>query len=82
MSSIHHYCCLVVLKYIIEVHTGREPGCDSKINVHAQLFGTRGDTGKRKLLKSIDNAPPKDKDKEKKKKKRTFSAGKVTFLQE
>ena len=40
----------------MEVRTGTKPGSDTEANVHLQLFGERGDTGVRKLLKSI--APP------------------------
>ena len=46
----------LVLEYIVEVHTGSEAGADSEVNVHAQIFGTRGDTGVRKLLKSVDSS--------------------------
>ena len=44
----------LVLEYIVEVHTGSEAGADSEVNVHAHIVGTRGDTGVRKLLKSVD----------------------------
>ena len=47
----------LVLEYIVEVHTGSAAGADSEVNVHAQIFGTRGDTGVRKLLKSVDKEP-------------------------
>ena len=44
------------MEYIVEIHTGNEAGADSEVNVHAQIVGTRGDTGVRKLLKSVDSS--------------------------
>ena len=65
--SLYNY--VTVLEYIVEVHTGSEAGADSEVNVHAQIFGTQGDTGVRKLLKSEDHAIDN-----------MFRTGKVTII--
>lgn len=41
-----------VIRYEVEVYTGREAGADTDANVYIQLFGERGDTGKRGLVQS------------------------------
>ena len=46
---------LAVHHYSIEVHTGQMPGSGTNANVYMLLYGERGDTGNRKLLKS-DNS--------------------------
>ena len=56
MSYISNPFSLSVQTYVLEIHTGSEPGADSDVNVHAQIFGTRGDTGVRKMLRSVDNS--------------------------
>ena len=38
--------------YYVEVYTGDAGGAGTDANVHLQLFGRRGDTGKRRLLHS------------------------------
>ena len=55
-NMVIFYDFLQVLTYIVEVHTGSEPGSDSEVKVHAQIFGTRGDTGVRQLLKPIEES--------------------------
>ncbi|XP_064626993.1 lipoxygenase homology domain-containing protein 1-like isoform X2 [Lineus longissimus] len=40
---------LPVVTYLIEVATGGEPGSDTDANVYINLYGERGDTGKRLL---------------------------------
>ena len=43
---------LAVRDYYVEVHTADAGGAGTDANVYLQLFGARGDTGKRKLLVS------------------------------
>ena len=38
--------------YSVEVYTGRKPNAGTNANVYMIMYGERGDTGKRKLLKS------------------------------
>ncbi|XP_013396607.1 lipoxygenase homology domain-containing protein 1 isoform X2 [Lingula anatina] len=45
-----------VYKYQVEVYTGDKSGAGTNANVYLQVFGERGDTGKRKLLKSTNNS--------------------------
>ena len=59
MISFTFHDAILVLGYIVEVHTGTEPGGDTEANVHLKLDGQRGDTGVRKLLKSL-SPPPED----------------------
>ena len=54
-----HKSLISVLPYGVIVRTGSRSGADSEVNVHAQIFGKRGDTGVRKLLKSV-TPPPED----------------------
>ena len=44
-----------VYKYKLEVHTGDVPAADTDANVWVEVYGERGDTGRRKLLKSNTN---------------------------
>lgn len=55
--NIYHVCFLpcTVLTYTVEVYTGREPGAETQADVFIQLFGSRGDTGKRVLYHSQNN---------------------------
>ena len=39
----------------MEVFTGNEPGADCEANIYLQLFGSRGDAGKRQLYHSKTN---------------------------
>ena len=41
--------------YLLTVYTGKEDGAGTKANVYVQIYGERGDTGRRKLLKSINH---------------------------
>ncbi|XP_066545811.1 oxygen-regulated protein 1 [Amia ocellicauda] len=41
-----------VLVYQVHVHTGSRPGADTDSTVYMNIFGSRGDTGKRKLHRS------------------------------
>ncbi|XP_029447144.1 lipoxygenase homology domain-containing protein 1 [Rhinatrema bivittatum] len=43
---------LPLMDYEIHVYTGSKPGADTDSNVHINLIGTRGDSGKRKLWRS------------------------------
>ena len=51
-STINH-CFLAVLTYTLDVFTGNFPEAGTDANVYAMLVGERGDTGFRKLLKSL-----------------------------
>ncbi len=46
-----------VIKYRVEIHTGKEPGAepDPDARCYIQMFGTRGDSGKRWLYQSLNN---------------------------
>ena len=44
-----------VYKYELLVHTGTCEGADTKASAYAMIVGERGDTGKRKLLKSKES---------------------------
>jgi len=44
-----------VLTYHVEVYTGNLPDAGTDANVHLMLVGERGDTGHRRLLKSLSN---------------------------
>ncbi|XP_028592785.2 oxygen-regulated protein 1 [Podarcis muralis] len=46
---------LPLVFYNISVYTGTIPGAETNSNVYITLFGTRGDSGKRKLHKSRTN---------------------------
>ena len=52
----------------MEVYTGPQGGADTKVKGYAQLFGKRGDTGRRKLLRHKEDASKDD----------MFLPGKVT----
>ena len=41
-----------VFKYLVETHTAYMPGSGTDANVYIELYGERGDTGRRKLLHS------------------------------
>ncbi|XP_030070331.1 lipoxygenase homology domain-containing protein 1 [Microcaecilia unicolor] len=43
---------LPLVDYEIHIYTGTKPGSDTDANVHINLIGTRGDSGKRKLHQS------------------------------
>jgi len=45
--------CCAVLKYRLDVFTGDLPDASTKSAVYVMLVGDRGDTGHRKLLKSL-----------------------------
>ncbi|MGH0147358.1 UNVERIFIED_CONTAM: hypothetical protein FKN15_010686 [Acipenser sinensis] len=45
---------LPVLVYQVYVYTGSRPGADTDSAVYINIFGSRGDTGKRKLHKSVN----------------------------
>lgn len=40
------------MKYRVETYTGSLPGSDTEANVFVNLFGERGDMGKRLLFRS------------------------------
>jgi len=42
-----------VLTYEVEVCTGKQPHAGTDANVHVMLVGQRGDTGRRRLLRSL-----------------------------
>ena len=44
-----------VHKYQVELYTGEEEKAGTEVNVYLQLFGERGDSGPRKLLKANNN---------------------------
>jgi len=46
---------VTVRNYEVEVYTGSEFNGGTDANVYLQLFGERGDTGKRRLLSSKTN---------------------------
>lgn len=46
---------LVVLVYEVHVYTGAKLGAETDSNVYINIFGTRGDAGKRKLHRSKNN---------------------------
>ncbi|XP_069127319.1 uncharacterized protein [Argopecten irradians] len=46
---------LTVKRYYVEVYTGNEQTAGTAANVFLQLFGERGDTGRRRLLTSRNN---------------------------
>jgi hypothetical protein len=41
-----------VVVYEIRIYTGTRPGAETESNVFINLFGTRGDSGKRRLHQS------------------------------
>ncbi|KAL3869892.1 hypothetical protein ACJMK2_042519 [Sinanodonta woodiana] len=43
---------LRVLKYVVSVYTGKESGAETDASVYITLYGERGDSGKRQLIKS------------------------------
>ncbi|CAH1776005.1 unnamed protein product [Owenia fusiformis] len=45
-----------VLKYTVEVYTGTEPGADTESNIYVNIHGTRGDTGSRRLYRTLNNS--------------------------
>jgi hypothetical protein len=47
---------LPIVKYNVAVHTGKDAGSETKSNVYLTMFGTRGDSGKRELILSNNNA--------------------------
>ncbi|XP_078677295.1 uncharacterized protein LOC144913960 isoform X2 [Branchiostoma floridae x Branchiostoma belcheri] len=49
---------LPVLQYYIMVHTGDVEGAETAGNVYVCIYGSKGDTGKRHLHKSLTNAVP------------------------
>ena len=54
-------CCnsLSVYTYVVEVYTGELETAGTEANVYLMLVGRRGDTGHRKLLKSLGFADKK-----------------------
>ena len=55
-----HWCfCVAVYTYVVEVYTGELESDGTDANVHLMLVGRRGDTGSRKLLKSLGFAEKK-----------------------
>jgi len=51
--------CHTVYTYVVEVYTGEQEQAGTDANVHLMLVGHRGDTGSRKLLKSLGFADKK-----------------------
>lgn len=47
--------CSVVIPYQVSVHTADKRGAGTDANVFINMFGERGDTGDRPLLKSSTN---------------------------
>ena len=45
-------CCLSVYKYMVSVYTGKEIGAETDADVYINVYGERGDWGKRYLHKS------------------------------
>lgn len=52
IKKLSFICLLLVLDYEIQVYTGTVSDADAEANVYIHVFGTRGDSGKRKLHKS------------------------------
>jgi len=48
-----------VYTYVVEVYTGELETAGTEADVHLMLVGSRGDTGRRKLLKSLGFADKK-----------------------
>jgi len=48
-----------VYTYVVEVYTGELENAGTDANVYLMLVGCRGDTGRRKLLKSLGFADEK-----------------------
>lgn len=44
-----------MIKYNVEVHTGKKSGAGTDANVFLDIFGEQGDTGERPLSKSKTN---------------------------
>lgn len=44
----------LVLTYTIEVYTGSEPNAETEAEIYIQLFGSRGDSGRRVLYHSVN----------------------------
>ena len=47
------FCFLPAYNYYIEIDTGMVEGAQTSANVYLQIFGQRGDTGRRLLHKNI-----------------------------
>ena len=43
-----------MISYQVEVFTAHQPGAGTHAHVYLQMFGERGDSGKRLLLKSLE----------------------------
>lgn len=52
LKSNHVFLCVLVLHYQVHVYTGSQPNADTEANVYIMLFGERGDTGRRLLMRS------------------------------
>ncbi len=50
-----YWCYILVYTYTVEVYTGDQPGSDTDAQVYLEITGDRGDTGCRKLLKSLSD---------------------------
>jgi len=50
---LHHY--LSVVTYTVEVYTGSKPGADTEASIYIELYGKRGDSGRRILYSSKNN---------------------------
>ncbi|KAK3579121.1 hypothetical protein CHS0354_022141 [Potamilus streckersoni] len=51
-ASPHCSLSTTVLKYVVSVYTGKESGAETDASVYITLYGERGDSGKRQLIKS------------------------------
>ena len=52
LFSLYLYLCIPVHNYYVEVYTKDESGAGTDASVHLTITGSKGNTGRRKLLKS------------------------------
>lgn len=58
LSVVLMVALVTVVTYTVEVHTGGTEGANTTASVFICIYGTRGDTGKRKLFKSQTSNDP------------------------
>ena len=71
-----------VQEYKVDVYTGSEENSSTDAEISLIIFGERGDTGRRRLVKKLEDKPEEDKKKKKKKEKtsepaKLFQTGQV-----
>lgn len=52
---LNYFFFFLVIPYEVSVYTGDKRGAGTDANVFLNIFGERGDTGERPLLKSANN---------------------------